>query len=674
MNMLLCAVNVSKDADLSRMSHKVVLVNPQDHSRCLDIDIGSWVTTRRVTIDRSGNFCFGRLARPILVLRKDYLRRSVFCNERPIPTYPATVTVSGTVYHVLLCAQNQKYCFGVEEGYFPTLMVPSPGGAPPARTVLQAYQSSAETSQSTVYFSHDNKVGFEITTDIASLFAGEALNTQPYGGVYKGRVLTAVTTVGDDLAADEAESCWYSPSPVQWVAVKSVRYSNTHLPGAPTAWYRETGELVQNAAPYRHGRVPPGTTLTTRDVLRNGALGPYLEHPMSEVEINSAAVEGWQEHLSGPCLFLDFETVAISSDHQHVATEFTPFGSVERCIHENSVLCDGLHESAIKHFIRAMLRGLHFLHSGGVVHRDVSLGNAVLRLPAALAPEQAAQLLRLLNARELTRDDIMLLDLAWIDFGVATVLVPVSLATPASLPYATTSITSIADVPRTPVSRLEIDSVSDGNSVGSAVGEGAYGMSCLHISTDSLLNAKPAAFEVVSPVSVNSSDVLSPAATSPGARWMTPLFARLQRPLCPIGKDSYRPPGLEYLANYGALPGTTPSADYDGPAADMWQVGVAMLYMITGLKNYVHLSEQGKRADILLNRLTLYSHAKVRPNGRPGLADLPVHLPDAHGGFNITLLSEVLTPQALDLLQLLLCFNPAHRWSAQQALQHPWFL
>jgi serine/threonine protein kinase len=597
MNMLLCAVNVSKDGDLSRMSHKVVLVNPQDRSRCLDIDIGSRVMTRRATIDRSGNFCFGRLACPILVLRKDYLRRSVFCNERPIPTYPATVTVSGTVYHVLLCAQNQKYCFGVEEGYFPTLVVPSPGRAPPARTVLQAYQSSAETSQSTVYFSHDTKVGFEITTDIASLFAGEALNTQPYGGVYKGRVLTAVTTAGDDLPADQAESRWYSPSPVQLVAVKSVHYSNTHLPGAPAAWYRETGELVQNAAPYRHGRVPPGTTLTTRDVLRNGALGPYLEHPMSEVEINSAAVQAWQEHLNGPRPFLGFETVAISSDHQHVATEFTPFGSVERCIHESSKLCDGLCESAIKHFMRYMLGGLHFVHSGGVVHRDISLGNVVLRLPAALAPELAAQLLRRLHAKVLTSEDIVLLDLAWIDFGMATVLVPVS-------------------PPATP-----------GNAI-----------------------------------------------STPRPRWMTPLFERLPRPACPIGKESYRPPELEYLANYGAPPGTTPSADYDGPAADMWQVGVAMLYMITGLKNYVHLSEQGKRADILLNRLTLYSHAKVRPNGRPGLADLPVHLPDAHGGFNITLLSEVLTPQALDLLQHLLCFNPAHRWSAQQALQHPWFL
>jgi hypothetical protein len=83
MNMLLCAVNVSKDADLSRMSRKVVLVNPQDCSRCLDIDIGSWVMTRRVTIDWSGNFCFGRLARPILVLRKDYLAAPCSATKGP---------------------------------------------------------------------------------------------------------------------------------------------------------------------------------------------------------------------------------------------------------------------------------------------------------------------------------------------------------------------------------------------------------------------------------------------------------------------------------------------------------------------------------------------------------------------------------------------------------------
>lgn len=84
--------------------------------------------------------------------------------------------------------------------------------------------------------------------------------------------------------------------------------------------------------------------------------------------------------------------------------------------------------------------------------------------------------------------------------------------------------------------------------------------------------------------------------------------------------------------------------EYDGPAADIWAVGVCMYIILTGHIPYKADDEKG------LYRKIQKGHYSVPLNAA----------------------GEKISAEAMDLLQNLLSFDPQLRISAEVALSHPW--
>lgn len=107
------------------------------------------------------------------------------------------------------------------------------------------------------------------------------------------------------------------------------------------------------------------------------------------------------------------------------------------------------------------------------------------------------------------------------------------------------------------------------------------------------------------------------------------------------------------------------------PAVDLWSVGCILAEMSRGKVLFRGDSEIGQLFEIF----QVLGTPSDLSESWPGVSRLPDYR-DAFPKWSPKPLSSVcpaLDPQALDLLSLLLAYNPARRITARDAMMHPWF-
>jgi len=644
--------------DGSLEARRVVLCQSLPGARvtsCYDLDIATMIKchiVERTTAASQLVRVTGARIQDILKIRKGYLKRN---NREGLPVYPDTLTVSGSKYHIRHCAGDDRYCYGFPElspYNQPFRMVHRQLPVKPSRKepavpaeVLMLVTGPTKDSLGPDRAQREEKTlsGLELPSGLTFPCAGALLWPPHYGEVYQGFKL--------ELRSDG--KCFSFNTRTE-VVVKVVRHMNSLLPGAETGWHLENGATM-NAKVIEHTVTHAGT-----DVLSSETLTPFFEaerlagrneNLVTEIETMQYIAKCVQEAVAEdprsplPGRFVTHTAVAISCNNIFVVSDFAPFGSINQCLVRIGGFNPVISEGSCKHIARDVLQALVFLHDRGLAHQDISLENVIL-----LTSRSCPHLRACYPTLQLPDAAIPLTEGALIDMGHIGV-------------------------------HLRNPDISGGGLRNSFMSASNTTVNSAATTCESTCTKESGPCAECAQVHSRSASVDSTAAAESSHERVSssfccsvPEYVKKEVPKFPLGKRLYQPPEICAALNppvIQVVPGTfrpAPPRLYCGMKVDIWQLGVMIIYMITGRPPYEFFEEPSGRGGQLAQELQWFNDVKA---GKLGERLVGQRISPTEKTYQ-TLATKV-SSELLDLLQKMLAFDPDNRISANAALSHSWF-
>lgn len=710
-------------AQQMRVVLQVRKTNNDGHEWCYDIDIGYRSTCHKVQRSRAGA-PFQRCgyaeqsAYSLLVLRKSYfarVRRVGPAGEKFF-AYPNTIVVSSVRYMLHHCAGDEDFCYAVSHGdefrlvklLGQTIVIPTAVPAHPTHLTGEATFTTARANVMLVVpgpsagslgefaaaAELSSRVGFELPIDFspAAQMRGKVLWEPFYGEVYKGHLLKRSKSLqtSDGGAVFDFQGA-------EAVAIKVMRHLNDHSGPVDAAWHNVEGSRY--VLPLLHHQIPAQTVLAgssssaaagdgSTSPLRTTHMSPHFEaectrgkneNLVNEIEIMffiARSIARLAENLNGfdsdetaTALlqrFFPMLDVALCSNNLFVVTKYTAFGNL-LTYKDRSGFNRNLDERCCQHIIAQVLQGLHFLHERGIAHQDISLENTLLQ-----APLKASDDLMSMCEQLLSQENFLKMDVVIIDMGHVAAHEPLlqgdairhSASNVSNISSATADTDTTCESTSGRSHNMDVCSECASPTPQPKDDDAKLPKKAVHAHR---FQSRCAGLNCVGKRLYHCPE-LSPSAASARAMAKAAVAAALAERTVSASSTAMDVPANETVAS-AAVQTPTPQAPapvfYCGMCVDMWQVGVLLIYLITGRPPYEFFSISD--GDKLRNEITWFEDIAL---GR--LAERPVAWRDENFEKRYTTLQGFLSPDCFDLLRQLLAFEPDQRISADKALQHPW--
>jgi serine/threonine protein kinase len=686
---------------------RVVLTQPAAvRTHCYELDIATQFMCHLLQRD-AGSGKFHRVSRtaehPVLVFRKEYLKRNIPTAAGLLGAYPDSVLVSGVRHCIRHCDRISGLCFGFSSGepfrlqllhahpvYPPVSNNPAAGAVPIAASmVLAMVRAGADGAV--------NVLGaVELPPGMDHQRAGFNLWPPLYGEVYKGYRLPVLpashcTTRSNSGTAGSAAEFSFLRG-FEEVAVKVVRHGNDHFPGADTRWHMPDGSEFQPMPLIHHDAAAgPGAPVTSKDLTphfdRERVKGRN-EHLMNEIETMEFIEQSVREVLNGAQVpggggsssssssdagnvvntlaarFLGHRDVALSCDNLFIITKYTPYGSLDSYMRRGEQRQPNKprdwvrhSEAATKRVMLHMLQALDLLHERGLAHQDISTENVLVQSLA-----HSAELLARYRSRSgggLTDADFQQLQMVLIDMGHVGVHERMTRDS-SSLHNSALNHSS-----------MTVDTATTCESVSGCMDGSEQALADLSATVHSRANSMDTTSTAGSGPAVLSPP--PPPVATPSRR-----FKPRTVPVHPLGKVIYRSPQISGTLNSYAGRNDLPPREYCGMCLDMWQLGVLGVCLLTGCPPFAlaedpaaqEANEREWFEAVRQGRLAAHMEARV-------LSSLPAPAAGAAPGVppvpTAPQPTQAWSAEALDLLRRLLGYHEQDRPTASQALRHPWF-